>query len=68
MNDPKANTCSINRLSFPIAPFTWNAAEQLRRIRWCVIPADMTDADYDALLSSNSHPETQPKCVAEIIH
>ncbi|GAB4032922.1 DUF6371 domain-containing protein [Spirosoma gilvum] len=34
-------------LKFPQAPLAWDSTQQLRRIRWCVIPSHLSDEVYD---------------------
>ncbi|SFF25815.1 DUF6371 domain-containing protein [Spirosoma endophyticum] len=38
------------RIAHPRAPLAFDAAEQLQRIRWCVIPLGIDEADYNPVL------------------
>lgn len=40
-------------IPFPQAPLAWDAAQQLRRIQWCVLPIDADEATYDPF---TTHP------------
>ena len=52
---PASGTLTINasRIAHPTAPLFFDAAEQLRRIRWCVIPPGVEEEDYVPTLTTS---------------
>ena len=47
-DSPASGTLTINasRIAYPTPPLSFDAAEQLRRIRWCVIPPGVEEENY----------------------
>lgn len=47
-----------SRIAFPTAPLAFDAHEQLQRIRWCVIPPGVDEADYAPTLIPSPNRDT----------